>query len=177
MGDHEVETAAYSKRVGERLRAIRKQKRLSLQQVEADSNHEFRASVVGAYERGERAVSVPRLQRLAAFFGVPVDQLLPNDGPDFGVSPTIDLTEGARSRTNGDYSLTLDLRGLNGLVGPEAEMLRRFVTMIQIQRQDFNGKVLTIRRDDVRALAAILGVSGDAVHRRVRDLGLAYAST
>src|SRR6187549_1547837 len=86
----------YSRKVGERLRAIRRQKRLSLQEVEAKSNQEFKASVLGAYERGERAISVPRLQRLSRFYSVPVEQLLPvDDGPDFGIetTPVIDLTD------------------------------------------------------------------------------------
>ena len=55
----------YARRVGERLRNVRRQQRLSLQAVEASSSQEFKASVLGAYERGERAISVPRLQRLA----------------------------------------------------------------------------------------------------------------
>src|SRR5689334_24796683 len=79
------ETGAYAGKVGERLRAIRRQKRLSLQDVEAASKQQFKASVLGAYERGERAISVPRLQRLARFYHVPVDQLLPqDDSPVFG---------------------------------------------------------------------------------------------
>src|SRR2546426_5529021 len=72
----------YARGVGERLRAIRKQKGLSLQEVEASSQEEFKASVLGAYERGERSISVPRLQRLARFYGVPVDQVLPRDAYD-----------------------------------------------------------------------------------------------
>ncbi|NLA35082.1 MAG: helix-turn-helix transcriptional regulator, partial [Actinobacteria bacterium] len=64
----------YGRKVGERIRVIRRQKRLSLQEVEAASGQEFKASVLGAYERGERAISVPRLQRLAKFYRVPVDQ-------------------------------------------------------------------------------------------------------
>src|ERR1700689_2910737 len=64
---------------GARLRTMRKQMRLSLQAVEAMSEQEFKASVLGAYERGERAISVPRLQRLAKLYDVPVDQLLPPD--------------------------------------------------------------------------------------------------
>ena len=56
-------------RVGERLRAIRRQKGLSLHDVEARSTLEFKASVLGAYERGERAISVPRLLRLAEIMG------------------------------------------------------------------------------------------------------------
>src|SRR5690349_15863658 len=87
----------YGRKVGTRLRAIRRQKRLSLQDVEAASSQEFKASVLGAYERGERAISVPRLQRLARFYRVPVDQLLPgDDGPDFGPRP-------------GDGDLVIDL--------------------------------------------------------------------
>ena len=98
MMDSESSLAAdaYSEQVGQRLRAIRRQKRLSLQEVEVTSTQEFKASVLGAYERGERAISVPRLRRLARFYNVPVDQLLPLDGaPDFGVAPvvTIDLTD------------------------------------------------------------------------------------
>ncbi len=40
--------SAYSRQVGDRLRVIRKQKRLSLQEVEAQSAQEFKASVLGA---------------------------------------------------------------------------------------------------------------------------------
>ena len=77
--DDDVTSSPYSRKVGERLRVIRRQKRLSLQEVEASSNEEFKASVLGAYERGERAISVPRLERLAKFYNVPVDQLLPRE--------------------------------------------------------------------------------------------------
>ena len=75
----EAARVAYARAVGARLRAMRKQMRLSLQAVEAMSEQEFKASVLGAYERGERAISVPRLQRLAKLYDVPVDQLLPPD--------------------------------------------------------------------------------------------------
>ena len=40
-------------------------------------------------------------------------------------------------------------------------MLKRYLTMIQVQRQDFNGRMLTIRRDDLRAIACILGTDAD----------------
>ena len=51
------ESTEYARLVGERLRAIRRQKRLSLQEAEELSGQEFKASVLGAYERGERAIS------------------------------------------------------------------------------------------------------------------------
>ena len=134
----------FNVRVGERLRAIRKQKRLSLNDVEAESDEEFKASVMGAYERGERAVSLPRLQRLAAFYGVPVEQLLPRDeSAPAGSAPG---------------KLAIDLVALGRRTGESFEMLARFLTMIQVRRGDFNGKVLTVRADDVRAIAAMLDV-------------------
>src|SRR5262244_3942647 len=77
-------------RVGDRLRAIRRQKGLSLHDVEARSNQEFKASVLGAYERGERAISVSRLIRLAELYRVPADQLLPRGTHD--VENEIDIT-------------------------------------------------------------------------------------
>ncbi|MCX7621721.1 MAG: transcriptional regulator [Acidimicrobiales bacterium] len=162
--------STYSKKVGERLRAIRRQKRLSLQEVEAASGQEFKASVLGAYERGERAISVPRLQRLARFYNVPVDQLLPaDDGPAFVTAPA------GRSNDH-DLSVTIDLRRLEALTGPEAAMLNRYLTMIQVQRQDFNGRMLTIRRDDLRAIACILGVSVESAPARLDDLGLSLTA-
>lgn len=54
---------------------------MSLQEVEGLSSQEFKASVLGAYERGERAVSVPRLWRLARFYGLQTTELLPPDEP------------------------------------------------------------------------------------------------
>src|SRR6202162_5264675 len=79
--DEEYSQAAqsYIRAVGARLRVVRNQLGLSLQAVEATSSQEFKASVLGAYERGERAVSVSRLQRLAKLYGVSVDQLLPHE--------------------------------------------------------------------------------------------------
>src|SRR5216683_5040349 len=75
-------TLTYAQSVGDRLRNVRFQKGLSLHDVEISSRDEFKASVLGAYERGERSISVPRLQRLARFYGVPVDHLLPRDPED-----------------------------------------------------------------------------------------------
>ena len=166
----ELEEAAdeYSRKVGERLRAIRRQKRLSLHDVEAASEAEFKASVLGAYERGERSISVPRLQRLAGFYDVPVDQLLPVDDEDVEV---IDITDRALARPV-EAQLVLDLQMLSDLDGPEGDMLNRYIRTIQIQRQDFNGRMLTIRRDDVRALACILGVATDRTLDRLDQLGL-----
>lgn len=168
----------YAVTVGARLRAIRAQQRLSLQEVEQRSGEEFKASVLGAYERGERAISVARLQRLARFYEVPVDQLLPaDDGPAFGPRPG-DLAPG-EARGNGVASIApvrIDLSALAKLDGSAASLLARFVRLIQIQRGDYNGQVLTLRRSDFVALGCMLDVAPDAVPARLEELGVLYGT-
>ena len=176
--NEEKTSSAYAKRVGERLRAIRKQKDLSLQDVEQASREEFKASVLGAYERGERAISVPRLQRLAKFYAVPVDRLLPGDVPPEG-SEVIDLEggeAGARVFRDDDERVRIDLQRLELLNSPERELLRRYLHTIQMQRQDYNGRVLTIRREDLRAIACIFELTPEGVRRRLDDLGVRLAT-
>lgn len=182
--------AAYARAVGSRLRAVRKQMRLSLQAVEAMSDQEFKASVLGAYERGERAISVPRLQRLAKLYDVPVDQLLPQDDDANRWGPAGERADGsapnggdnpARARRalrpwDGHEKVTIDLTKLNSVSGPERDLLRRFLSMIQVQRQDFNGRMITIRAEDLRAIACLFGVTPDAMSRRLDELGLRVTS-
>ncbi len=180
--DEQEEAAriAYARAVGARLRAMRKQMRLSLQAVEAMSEQEFKASVLGAYERGERAISVPRLQRLARLYDVPVDQLLPPDddaqtrwGSSGGGPETAPLS--ARRALQGrdaNEKVTIDLTKLHTVSGPERDLLRRFLSMIQVHRQDFNGRMITIRSEDVRAIACLFGVTPDAMGKRLDELGL-----
>jgi transcriptional regulator with XRE-family HTH domain len=178
--NEETVPTSYAERVGERLRAVRKQKRLSLQAVEATSHQEFKASVLGAYERGERAISVPRLQRLARFYNVPVDQLLPRDlgaDPAWGTDDDdIDLRaaeEGnGRRMLDADDRVTIDLTRLEELEAPERDMLSRYLGMIQVQRQDFNGRMLTIRGEDLRAIACLFETSAEGMRRRLSELGV-----
>ncbi len=161
----DVAPSAYSRQVGERLRVIRKQKRFSLQEVEKQSNEEFKASVLGAYERGERALSVPRLDRLAQFYNVPIEQLLPRE---------ITGSEAAATESPANKKLAIDVSKLLQLSGATFEMLARYLRLIQVQRQDFNGRVITVRGDDTRAIAAMLDVPVDQVGDRLAALDLLF---
>jgi transcriptional regulator with XRE-family HTH domain len=151
--------ASYNERVGERLRSIRRQRGFSLQDVQSASEGEFKAAVLGAYERGERSLSVPRLHRLAGYYGVPVVQLLPPE-------PAV-----ATAGQAGD-KVTIDLGRLDDLEGPVGEILERFLASIQVERQDFNGKVLTVRADDLRILSRLIG-DGDAFAARIDEVRVA----
>lgn len=157
--------------VGERLRAIRRQKGLSLHDVEARSDLEFKASVLGAYERGERAISVPRLIRLSQIYEVPSDQLLPRDG-----EAEISLVDTGATGVDPELGFTIDLVRLHDLDDPDALILSRYATTIQLERQDFNGRLLTIRKADLRVLAACMGRTIDDLGARFDQLGLRAAN-
>ena len=146
----EVDSSSYARAVGTCLRRARQQLRLSLQAVETMSSQEFKASVLGAYERGERSISVPRLQRLAMLYDVPVDLLLP--APERKGSGG-DGTQGTAQGSSIDLDAQID-----SISGPERELLRRFVRMIQAQRRD-GGSPTSIRSEDIRAIELLLGSS------------------
>jgi transcriptional regulator with XRE-family HTH domain len=162
---------SYAETVGVRLRAVRRQKHMSLQAVEAASKEEFKASVLGAYERGERAISVPRLRRLAHIYDVPLNQLLPGSRDGNTTVETEPLT-----RAPVETKIRIDLIRLKATKGPEAEALQRFLTKVQLDRQDFNGQVLTIRADDLRVIGATFGLGVIEMVERLQRLGLIYAA-
>jgi hypothetical protein len=108
-------------------------------------------------------VSVSRLERLARVYDVGVEQLLPRDPQR--VEPGTVAPQG---------KLRIDVAKLSQMQGPQFSMLEKFLRMIQIQRQDFNGKVITVRAHDIRAIAVMLDVSVDEVPARLTSLGLVF---
>src|SRR5256885_2273630 len=150
--------------VGERLRSIRRQKGLSLHDVEARSGMEFKASVLGAYERGERAISVPRLLRLAEIYQVPGDQLLPR------------ISDVDVERTQHDATLeagsTLPLGRRPDPAAPEASVLSRYPGTFQLQHQASTAGLPPLPRHDPRVLAAPPGRRAEGPGRRRDELGL-----
>ncbi|MGH2758217.1 MAG: transcriptional regulator [Actinomycetota bacterium] len=151
--------ADINRRLGDHLRGLRKQKGLSLLEVEAVSGAEFKASVLGAYERGERAVSTARLARLAELYRLPLQAMLPPDGaaPKEGSPAT---------------GVAFDLGRLEAATASEAKTITRYVRLLQSQRQDWTGRVFRIRAEDVRALASALDRSPGEFVKLLDELGV-----
>ena len=168
--DEELDVDAnYTRQVGLRLRGVRRSQRQSLHDVEVSSMKEFKASVLGAYERGERAISVPRLQRLARFYGVPVDQLLPPiDLTNDGSTVLSTVSADGRGPLRG---ITIDLIALEAMSSQEASLLTRYVSSIRAQRSNPAGSAMTIRRDDLNTLAALLDSDAETVKARMSAFG------
>ena len=152
----------YAKALGARLRAIRTQQGLSLHGVEEKSQGRWKAVVVGSYERGDRAVTVQRLSELADFYGVPVGELLP---------------EGHALATAAEPTprLVIDLEQLSTVPQQQSAPLARYAATIQSQRGDYNGRVLSIRQEDLRSLAVIYDASPTALTEQLIGWGVLNA--
>jgi transcriptional regulator with XRE-family HTH domain len=159
-GNNGLSGRGYAKALGERLRDIRAQKGMSLQEVQEASGGRWKAAVIGAYERGDRNVSVARLSQLADFYGVPVPRILPEDG---GRAP---------KRGAPDANVVLDLEELQRIPRPEREALERFASTIQLRRGDYNGRVLSIRRDDLVFLGLLYELPSEELAVKLRQWGL-----
>lgn len=151
-----------ARQLGLRLRQIRHQQGLSLADVQHRSDGRWKAVVVGAYERGDRAITIARLQELAAFYGVPLVDLLPHtNGPGTA-------RDGSRDR------FVLDLtRFETSTLGTRPHLLpiARFAAQVRQRRGDHNGRVLTVRASDLDALALTIGQDVDVLVKRLRADG------
>ena len=134
-------TSEYATALGAKLRRIRKQQGLSLNDVERKSNARWTAMVVGSYERADRAVTVTKLVELADFYGIPVSDLLP-DAWIYAPPPAA-------------TAIVFDLQRLRELPTEHGALLARYVSAIEHQRGDYNGQVLSIRGEDLRSLAIL----------------------
>lgn len=128
----------FDKSLGERLRAARRHRGWSLQEVERQSNLEFRSSVLGAYERGERAISVQRLHRLASLYRIDVAHLIPGEGSE-----------------NEEQAISIDLDAIGGVDKDVSEVIDRFLVAIQMRRRGVSGE-MSVRQADLELLAALV---------------------
>jgi transcriptional regulator with XRE-family HTH domain len=154
------EDARHAAWLGERLRKVRQQQRLSLHDVEELSGGDLKASVVGAYERGERTISITRLERLAGFYRVQVAELLPASERRDDVEMA---DEGGR--------VVIDLVALEARADEEP-ILRRYVDSIRSRRGDFNGRVLTVRSADLDTIAAVTDTPPDQLRSYLASTGV-----
>lgn len=139
--------------IGESLRNIRRQKGLTLRDVESESSGRWKAVVVGSYERGDRALTLKRAVGLAKFYEVPLDELL-------------GLQKLSRSKAVG---LTFKLSAFRAKERTLPAVFVRYFKEICRKRSDWNGEILSIRASDVMALSIILDMSEERLHSWLRE--------
>ncbi|MEI6406308.1 MAG: helix-turn-helix domain-containing protein [Actinomycetes bacterium] len=147
--------------IGAQLRAIRKQKGLTLQGVQKLSDGRWKAVVVGSYERNDRTLSLKRAIELADFYQVPLTELL-------GLSSD----QGIFSRGE----LRLDLRSIarKSEYDDQVRNIHTFTLWICARRRDWNGEILSLRRDDLSLLAIVTFLAEAEVESLLNSAGLLF---
>jgi transcriptional regulator with XRE-family HTH domain len=134
--------------IGRSLRSVRRQRGLTLRDVERESEGLWKAVVVGSYERGDRALTLKRASGLAAFYHVPLDQLLGLHNPP----------------RDEKQHLIFNLREIRRSGSGLPEPLLRYFQEICRLRSDWNGEVLSLRTLDLIAIAVILDCDESAIY-------------
>ncbi len=141
--------------IGARLRRVRHQQGLSLADVQTQSEGRWKAVVVGAYERGDRSITVARLADLASFYDVPLADLLPDP---------------AAAAQLEDDRVTLDLAALDAAPArTELTVLARYASHVARNRGDHNGRVLTLRAGDLETVALVVDMTGSQLRERLKE--------
>ncbi|ASY10648.1 DNA-binding protein [Candidatus Planktophila lacus] len=138
--------------ISARIRAQRKARSLTLQDIERLSNGRIKAVVMGSYERGSRAISLARTIEIANLFTIPLSEL---------------IEESKNPERGSNDQLIFDLRKLReislAVTGNEISKINAFVSAICARRRDWNGEILTLRSGDLDTLTLVLSAPRAAV--------------
>ena len=142
-----MEIAEHSKRLpiedhcAAKLKLLRRNKGLTLEECEIASNGQFKAVVLGSYERGTRAVSLFKLSQLADFYEVSIAYFFASKSHSLEGRWIFDLRR-LKERNDGNFPLNFI-----------ANALARIAEL----RSDWEGEILSIRESDRISFEIVLG--------------------
>ena len=124
--------------LGQRIRTIRRQMGWTLDDCQRRSAGKLLAVTLGAYERGERSISLAKLSLIAELLQVPMEHLLSG-------------AEKPSAKVQGRHIYDLHALALMPS-SAEKELLMGYLTQIIHERGDWRGAVITLRSVDISNL-------------------------
>jgi len=124
-----------------KLKVLRRNKGLTLEECEIASEGKFKAVVLGSYERGTRAVSLSKLSQLADFYEVPIAYFFSSKNLSHEGRWIFDLRR-LKERNDGSFPLNFIANSLS---------------RISEIRSDWEGEILSIRESDRLSFEIVLG--------------------
>lgn len=149
--------------IGQRLRHMRKSRNLTLAQIEKLSMGKLRAISLGSYERGDRALSLGKLEEIAQFYQTPVEFLITGHTTQHQI-PNVLMIDIRQLRT----LISCENHNLNPAIG----LVSTFISGLIEARGDFNGEVLTLRKTDQFVLSLATGCSDYEILALLKDAKL-----
>ena len=149
------------KEIAAALRKVRKTKGWTLREVEEKSAGKWKAVVIGSYERCDRALSLNKAVALSKFYGVPLDELL-------------GLAQSKSQHSLSEPRVIIDIRSLTALTKRDEYItaFKTFITHLCTKRRDWNGEVISLRRQDISLLGLLFNKSEAEVYQWTIDNGL-----
>ncbi|MCX8032311.1 MAG: helix-turn-helix domain-containing protein [Thermoleophilia bacterium] len=155
----------FAELVGEKLRRLRQERGLSLQEVCERSGGSFVVSTLSAYERGKRSLSLERLCELAAIYGESPTSILDVE------------TDGTSQRTlSPGGPLRIKLSNLSRLSPEERRPLETYLSFLRELRNDPSQDLITIRKDDLAYISNLYGVKPQALREHLEAHGILVSS-
>lgn len=151
----------YAERVGAKLRRLRQDRSMSLQEVCDRSGGSFVVSTLSAYERGKRSISLERLLELADIYGLSPTTLL-----------ELEDEEEFQGSLGGGRPLRIRLQHLDRLSETERVPLENYLQFLKNLRNDPARELLTIRKDDLNYLSSLYGVRPQMLTERLKAEGI-----
>jgi transcriptional regulator with XRE-family HTH domain len=121
---------------------MRQERGFTLREVSTRSAGMFKPSVLAAYERGERGISLERFHSLANVYGIPPERLLAEVGRRIEQRPRDVVNVGA----------------VRELQGPAAGTVRLFVERV-MRLRGVRADTVTLRIGDLQVLSTSVGLS------------------
>jgi transcriptional regulator with XRE-family HTH domain len=138
----DVDSTNASHKLGRALRALRLARNWTLNDFERASSGEVKAVVLGSYERGSRSITVSKLERIIAIYGVPITAVLQSGDELSNAAPKGVIIDLRRLREVRSHRDSRNLMALH-----------TFTSGIANTRKDYNGEILSLRGSDIDFLA------------------------
>jgi transcriptional regulator with XRE-family HTH domain len=132
----------YPRVVGRVLRDMRRNRGFTLREAATRSAGTFKPSVLAAYERGERRISLERFHALANVYDIPPERLL------------AEVTRTLEERPPD----VVNVEAARELQGPAAGTVRLFVERV-MRLRGVRAATMTLRTGDLQVLSTSLGMS------------------
>lgn len=159
-----TERKEIEKKIALKLKELRRERNMTLQDFEKFSRGEIKAVVIGSYERGTRSISLAKLVQLADIYQVPVDYFF---------EEKIEMSNSTHRR------VVIDLRRLRATSELDESLIgfREFVARIISKRRDWNGEVLSLRSSDIETIELVTGVEYGAMYEQLTKYRLLFADS
>lgn len=137
-----------------KLKTLRRNKGLTLEECEIESGGKFKAVVLGSYERGTRAISLAKLSQLAAFYEVPISYFFSSKNLTYEERWVFDLRR-LKEGNDGGFPLNFIAHSLAHIAN---------------LRSDWEGEVLSVRESDRKSFEIVLGGERESHIARLKSM-------